>query len=90
MQIGETLISLHDNEDPIFGIDLVPFLATSYDEARKLWEATKPLVERKLSTRAHTRVLSPNCFRVRKMGRSPRSAQDARMIAEMLRFLACL
>ena len=29
MQIGETLISLHDNEDPIFGIDVVPFLATT-------------------------------------------------------------
>jgi TRAP-type C4-dicarboxylate transport system substrate-binding protein len=27
----------------------VPFLATSYDEARKLWEASKPLVERKLA-----------------------------------------
>jgi len=49
MQIGETLISLHDNEDPIFGIDVVPFLATSYDEARKLWEVSKPLVERKLA-----------------------------------------
>jgi TRAP-type C4-dicarboxylate transport system substrate-binding protein len=49
MQIGETLISLHDNEDPIFGIDVVPFLATSYDEARKLWGASKPLVERKLA-----------------------------------------
>ena len=30
MQIGETLISLHDNEDPIFGIDVVPFLATTW------------------------------------------------------------
>jgi TRAP-type C4-dicarboxylate transport system substrate-binding protein len=49
MQIGETLISLHDNEDAIFGIDVVPFLATSYDQARKLWEASKPLVERKLA-----------------------------------------
>jgi TRAP-type C4-dicarboxylate transport system substrate-binding protein len=49
MQIGETLISLHDNEDPIFGIDVVPFLATSYDEARKLWEASKPMIERKLA-----------------------------------------
>jgi TRAP-type mannitol/chloroaromatic compound transport system substrate-binding protein len=49
MQIGETLISLHDNEDPVFGIDVVPFLATSYDEARKLWAASKPLIERKLA-----------------------------------------
>ena len=48
-QMGETLISLHDNEDPIFGIDVVPFLATSYDEARKLWTASKPLIERKLA-----------------------------------------
>ena len=48
-QIGETLISLHDNEDPIFGIDVVPFLATSYDDARKLWAASKPLIERKLA-----------------------------------------
>src|SRR3984893_6288826 len=36
-QMGEILISLHDNEDPVFGIDVVPFLATSYGEARKLW-----------------------------------------------------
>src|SRR5262245_7086970 len=49
MPIGETLMSLHDNEDPIFGIDVVPFLATSYDQARKLWEASKPLIERKLA-----------------------------------------
>jgi TRAP-type C4-dicarboxylate transport system substrate-binding protein len=48
-QIGEVLISLHDNEEPIFGIDVVPFLATSYDEARKLWAASKPLIERKLA-----------------------------------------
>jgi TRAP-type C4-dicarboxylate transport system substrate-binding protein len=49
MQMGEILISLHDNEDPIFGIDVVPFLATSYDEARKLWAASKPVIERKLA-----------------------------------------
>ena len=35
-QAGEILISLHDNEDPMFGIDVVPFLAASYDEAHKL------------------------------------------------------
>jgi TRAP-type C4-dicarboxylate transport system substrate-binding protein len=48
-QMGEILISLHDKEDPIFGIDVVPFLATSYDEARKLWAASKPAIERKLA-----------------------------------------
>src|SRR5438445_11354935 len=30
VQIGEVLISLHENEDPIFGVDVVPFLATSF------------------------------------------------------------
>src|SRR5262249_2768824 len=44
-QAGEILISLHDNEDPMFGIDVVPFLAASYDEARKLWAASKPVIE---------------------------------------------
>jgi TRAP-type C4-dicarboxylate transport system substrate-binding protein len=46
-QIGEILISGYSNEDPLFGIDSVPFLATSYPEAAKLWEASrKPLEER--------------------------------------------
>jgi len=47
--MGEVLISLHDNEDPMFGIDVVPFLAASYDEARKLWAASKPAIERKFA-----------------------------------------
>src|ERR1700704_5913596 len=47
-QVGEVLISLHENEDAVFGIDVVPFLATSYDEAKKLWQASKPAVEKKL------------------------------------------
>src|SRR3954467_1563697 len=47
-QMGEGLISIHENEDPIFGLDVVPFLATSYDQAKKLWEASKPAVSKKL------------------------------------------
>jgi TRAP-type C4-dicarboxylate transport system substrate-binding protein len=49
-QMGEILISVHDNEDPMFGIDVVPFLAASYDEARKLWTASKPAIERRFTT----------------------------------------
>jgi TRAP-type C4-dicarboxylate transport system substrate-binding protein len=46
-QIGEILISGYSNEDPVFGIDSVPFLATSYPEAAKLWKASrKPLEDR--------------------------------------------
>ncbi len=40
--IGERLLSGNQNENPIFGIDSVPFLATSFEDAAKLWEATKP------------------------------------------------
>src|SRR5262245_51202897 len=40
-QIGEVLLSLHENEDPIYGIDVIPFLATSYPDSMKLWQASK-------------------------------------------------
>src|SRR5689334_8673374 len=47
-QTGEILISILENENPIFGIDVVPFLATSFPESMKLWLASKPLIEQKL------------------------------------------
>jgi TRAP-type C4-dicarboxylate transport system substrate-binding protein len=50
VQIGEVLMSLHENEDPIYGIDVVPFLATSFPEAKKLWQVSKPAIERKLAS----------------------------------------
>ncbi len=43
-QAGEVLMSLHENENPIFGIDVVPFLATSFDQSKKLWAASKETV----------------------------------------------
>jgi len=46
-QIGEILISGYSNEDPVFGVDSVPFLATSFTDAAKLWKVSrKPLEER--------------------------------------------
>ena len=50
VEMGEVLMSLHDNEDAIFGIDVVPFLASSYEEARKLWAASRPTIERRLAS----------------------------------------
>jgi TRAP-type C4-dicarboxylate transport system substrate-binding protein len=47
--IGEELISLRTNEDPVFGVDSVPFLATSYDDARRLWQASRPVIEERLA-----------------------------------------
>ena len=46
--IGERLLSGHQNEDAIFGFDSIPFLATSFDDADKLWKAAKPTLEKTL------------------------------------------
>ena len=40
--IGERLISAHQNENPLFGIDSIPFLATSFEDHERLWEAAGP------------------------------------------------
>ncbi|MGH1361202.1 MAG: TRAP transporter substrate-binding protein [Burkholderiaceae bacterium] len=37
--IGERLLSAHANENPLFGVDSVPFVATSFDASEKLWKA---------------------------------------------------
>lgn len=47
-QMGEVLMSIHENEDPVFGIDTVPFLAASFPEAMKLYKASKAATEKKL------------------------------------------
>ncbi|MGL4322829.1 MAG: TRAP transporter substrate-binding protein [Beijerinckiaceae bacterium] len=57
-QMGEVLISLHENEDPIFGIDTVPFLATGFPQARKLWDAAKPATEKKLTSQGLTVLMA--------------------------------
>ena len=49
-QIGEVLLSIHENEDPVFGVDVVPFLATSFPDAMKLYKASKPAIEKKLAS----------------------------------------
>ena len=46
VQIGERLLSAHQNENPIFGFDSVPFLATSFDDSEKLYAAAKPTLEK--------------------------------------------
>jgi len=48
-QIGEILMVNYQNEWQIFGADGLPFLATGYDDAMRLWRAQKPLVDKKLA-----------------------------------------
>lgn len=43
--IGERLISAHANENPLFGVDSIPFLATSFEASDKLWKAAQPKIE---------------------------------------------
>jgi TRAP-type C4-dicarboxylate transport system substrate-binding protein len=45
VQIGEFLLSTLSNENAIYGVDSVPFLATGYDDAWKLWQASRPQIE---------------------------------------------
>ncbi len=47
--MGEVLLSIHENEDPVFGADVVPFLAASFPEAMNLYKASKPAIEKKLA-----------------------------------------
>ena len=48
--IGERLISAHANENPLFGIDSIPFLASSFDDSEKLWKAARPELEKLLAS----------------------------------------
>jgi TRAP-type transport system periplasmic protein len=47
-QAGEILLANYENESPLFGVDGVPFLATSYKNAKSLYDAQKPVLSRHL------------------------------------------
>lgn len=46
--IGEVLLANFENENPIYGADGIPFLATSYAQARKLAQVQKPYLDKLL------------------------------------------
>lgn len=52
--IGEILMSQLANEDAIFGVDSVPFLAASYADAARLWEASRNQIAAKLAEQGLT------------------------------------
>jgi TRAP-type transport system periplasmic protein len=49
--IGEFLLGQFGNEDPVFAVDNLPFLAAGYDNAWKLYQAQKAVLTRKLEGR---------------------------------------
>lgn len=46
--IGELIMSRLANENPIYEVDSVPYLATSYDDAWTLWEASRDIISEEL------------------------------------------
>jgi TRAP-type C4-dicarboxylate transport system substrate-binding protein len=46
---GEVILSGASNEAPVFGIDSIPFLATSYADSKRLDEASRPLLVKTLA-----------------------------------------
>ena len=53
-QIGEILLAAYQNEWQMFGADGLPFLATSYADSMKLYQAQKPILEKKLAEQGMT------------------------------------
>jgi len=49
VQIGEFFLSRLSNENAAFGLDSLPFLATSYGDAARLWAAQKPVITKLLA-----------------------------------------
>ncbi len=50
-QMGEILMSLMVNQNPVWGVDSLPFLAVSFDDAYRLWQAQRPVAEQVLAKR---------------------------------------
>jgi TRAP-type C4-dicarboxylate transport system substrate-binding protein len=56
--IGEILASLAANEAPVYGFDSLPFLATGYPGAMKLYAAQRPYLEKQLDSEGLTLLYS--------------------------------
>ena len=47
--LGELLLARLGDEDALFAVDTIPFLATNYLKARKLWAASKPEIQKRFA-----------------------------------------
>lgn len=56
--VGEFLLSRLANEHHIFALDSLPFVASSYDESKKLWDASRASVAEKLGQEGLTVLFS--------------------------------
>jgi TRAP-type transport system periplasmic protein len=49
-QIGEILLANFSNENPLYALDGLPFLAAGYGDAKKLYDAQKPALDKLLAS----------------------------------------
>ena len=57
-QVGEILLAAYANENPIYALDGVPFLATGYGDAKKLYEASKAPMDKLLAAQGMKMLFS--------------------------------
>ncbi|WP_335341579.1 TRAP transporter substrate-binding protein [Sedimenticola selenatireducens] len=49
VSIGEMFMGLLGNQDPVFKVDNIPFLASDFESTQQLWKASRPHVEKSLA-----------------------------------------
>jgi TRAP-type C4-dicarboxylate transport system substrate-binding protein len=50
-EAGEVIMSSLAKENIMFGIDSLPFIVSGYDDARRMWDASRPAIEKALNER---------------------------------------
>ena len=50
-EAGEVIMSSLQKEELLFGMDSLPFIVSSYDDARRMWTAARPAVEQAMDKR---------------------------------------
>jgi TRAP-type C4-dicarboxylate transport system substrate-binding protein len=78
VQMGDILLGNHGNEDAILEADSVPFLASGFAEARKLYAAQKPMLEARFARQGATLLYS-----VAWPGNGVFSRRELKSLAEM-------
>ena len=58
IQMGETIVSLLANEDRVYEVDSLLFFAESYDQAKRLWQVSKPFIASRLAKKGLTLLYS--------------------------------
>lgn len=60
IHLGEILLAAYGNEDPLFEIDFIPFLADTWTKARALNEVTEPLLRARFERQGMTLLYLAN------------------------------